>query len=299
MVTVGVCTRDRPAALLRCLRSLALVAPLVERVVVVDDGSAVPVDGAALAREAGVAAPLEVLRAGVPEGAARGRNRIAARAATPWLLYLDDDAMLVDGAAVEAGVRVLERDPKVAVIAFAQADGRGRPYPAAAQPSASEVPARVRAFIGFAHLLRRSALDEVGGFREILEINGEERELSIRLLDAGYSVVHLPGAPVAHLAAAAGRADPRRLLLLHVRNDVFSALLNEPLPLAAATVPVRLARYFRMRRGWGIDDPGGFGRILREIGRAAPRLLRERKAVGWRTMRAWNRLRAAPPYEAP
>lgn len=298
-MTVGVCTRDRPAALLRCLRSLALAGPLLERVVVVDDGSVVPVDAAALTREAALAVPLDVLRADAPEGVARGRNRVAEVAGTPWLLFLDDDAMLLGGEAVAAGARVLERDPAVAAVAFPQADAEGRAYPAGAQPSASTVPARVRTFFGYAHLLRSEALRSVGGFREILEINGEERELSLRLLDAGYSIVHLPDATVAHVAAAEGRADPRRLLLLHVRNDVFSALLNEPLPVALASVPVRLARYFRMRRGWGIDDPGGFGRILAEIGRAAPRLARERRPVAWRTLRAWSRLRAAPPYEAP
>lgn len=298
-LTVGVCTRDRPEALLRCLRSLAHVEGEVDRVVVVDDGSAEPVDAGALRRETGLGERLEVLREPAPAGPARGRNRIAERARTPWLLFMDDDAVLLSASAVRQGVQVLERDPAVGAIAFPQADEAGRRLPPGAQPSAATRPSLVQTFIGFAHLMRREALGEVGGFRELLEINGEERELSLRLLDAGWRVVYLPDAPVAHLAASTGRADPRRLLLLHVRNDVFTALLDEPLPLALASAPVRLARYFRMRRGWGVDDPGGFRRIVGAVAGAAPRLLRERTPVRWATIREWRRLRASPPYEAP
>jgi GT2 family glycosyltransferase len=299
VITVGVCTRDRPAALLRCLRSLEHAGVPLDRVVVVDDGSAVPVDAGALRAASGLGARLEVLRAPAPEGVARGRNRIAARAKGEWLLFLDDDAALLPGDALRSAVRVLEGDPAVAAVAFAQADEEGAPYPPATQPSAATRPSRVPSFIGFAHLLRREALLAVGGFRELLEINGEERELSLRLLDAGFRIVYLPEARVAHLAVPEGRADPGALLHLLVRNDVLSAWLNEPLPLAVATVPVRLARYFRMRRGWEIHDPGGFGRILRALALALPRVLRERRPVRWATVREWRRLRASPPYEAP
>jgi GT2 family glycosyltransferase len=297
-VTAGICTRDRPAALLRCLRSLEHAGGALAEVVVVDDGSAAPLEAEALRRESGLAAPLEVIRSDAPEGPARGRNRIADLAAAPYLLYLDDDAALLPGEALADALAVLECDPAAAVVAFAQADAEGVPYPAGAQPSPAEVPSRVAAFIGFAHLVRRDALLAVGGYREILEINGEERELSLRLLDAGHHVVYLPGASVAHLPDPTGR-DLRRFLHLTVRNDLLIAWLNEPLPLALAGTPVRLARYLPMRRAWRVEDPGGFRRILRALAGALPRVLRERRAVRWSTVREWRRLRASPPYEGP
>lgn len=298
-LTVGICTRNRRGALLRCLRALRHAEPLTDRVIVVDDGSDTPVEDG-LREELGADAPpgLVVLRSDPPDGVTAGRNRIAREARTPWLLYLDDDAVLLSPGAVRAGIAVLEGDPAVAAVAFPQSDAEGRLLPPGAQPSAATEPALVRSFIGFAHLLRRDALLSIGGYREVLQIMGEERELSLRLIDAGHHIVYLPAHPIAHLADAGGR-DPRRFLHLTVRNDVLAALLNEPLPLALATVPVRLWRYFPMRRGWGGEDPGGFRRILRAVGGALPGVARDRRAVRWRTVGEWRRLAGSPPYHPP
>ena len=55
-----------------------------------------------------------------------------------------------------------------------------------------------------------------------------------------------------------------------------------------------------MRRGWRVDDPGGFRRVLRAIGRQLPGVLRERQGVRWSTIRAWRRLAREPrPYTPP
>ncbi|HEX2207646.1 MAG TPA: hypothetical protein VHG93_08170, partial [Longimicrobium sp.] len=174
----------------------------------------------------------------------------------------------------------------------------GRLYPPGAQPSAATEPALVRTFIGFAHMIRRDALLAAGGYREILQIMGEERELTLRLLDAGLRVVYLPNAPVAHLADPSGR-DPRRFLYLTVRNDALSGLLNEPLPVALGMLGPRLLRYFPMRRHWGGKDPGGFRRILRALADSAPRVRRERRPVRWSTLRAWMAMKGSIPYRGP
>lgn len=298
-LTIGVCTRNRRGALLRCLRALRHAEAVTDRVIVVDDGSDTPVE-AGLREELGADAPPElvVVRLDPPAGLTVGRNRVAREARTPWVLYLDDDAVLLSPDAVRAGIAVLERDPAVAAVAFPQSDAAGTLLPPGAQPSAAMQPSLVRSFIGFAHLLRRQALLDAGGYRDVLEIMGEERELSLRLIDAGHHIVYLPAHPIAHLADAGGR-DPRRFLHLTVRNDVLAALLNEPLPLALATVPIRLWRYFPMRRGWGGKDPGGFRRILRAVGTALPGVRRDRRAVRWQTVRAWRRLAESPPYLPP
>lgn len=298
-LTIGICTRDRHAALLRGLRALHHAEPWTDRVIVVDDGSAEPVEPAVRAALGAEAPPrLSVVRHDAPAGLSAGRNRVAREARTPWVLYLDDDAVLLSPDAVRDAIAVLERDPSVAAVAFPQADAEGKLLPPGAQPSAATGPALVRSFIGFAHLVRREAVLAAGGYRELLEINGEERELSLRLLDAGHHIVYLPQAPIAHLADSGGR-DPRRFLHLVVRNDVLSALLNEPLPVAMASVPMRLWRYFPMRNGWGGDDPGGFRRILGAVAGAFPRVMRERRAVRWSTLREWRRLAQSPPYHPP
>ena len=297
-LTVGICTRDRQASLLRCLRSLRHVEGMVERVFVADDASAQPVEPVIRAELGDDAARVTVLRAEAAIGPTAGRNRISREAATPFILYLDDDAALLSGAAIRAGLDVLRADASVAAVAFAQADADGRLYPPGAQPSAATEPALVRTFIGFAHMIRRDALLAAGGYREILQIMGEERELTLRLLDAGFRVVYLPNAPVAHLADPSGR-DPRRFLYLTVRNDALSGLLNEPLPVALGMLGPRLLRYFPMRRHWGGEDPGGFRRILRALADSAPRVRRERRPVRWSTLRAWMAMKGSIPYRGP
>lgn len=298
-LTVGICTRDRHQSLLRCVRSLRHAADLIDRIVIADDASVQPVEP--ILREAlGSDAPegLMVLRAEQRIGLSAGRNRVAEAARTPYVLYLDDDAALLSRDSVAAGIAVVDADPSVAAVAFAQADGEGRLYPPGAQPSPATRPSLVRSFIGFAHLLRREPLMALGGFREMLTLTGEERELSFRLLDAGYRIVYLPDAPVAHVTDPGGR-DTRSWLHLTVRNDAISGLLNEPLPVALGMLPVRLWRYFPMRRHWGGEDPGGFRRIVRAVAESLPRVRQERRAVRWSTLRAWRELAQSPPYHGP
>ncbi len=181
-------------------------------------------------------------------------------------------------------------------MAFAQSDEHGRLWPAGQQPAAAERPCYVPAFIGFACLIARERLLEIGGYREAFVIHGEEREVCLRWLDRGLNVVYLPGAAVAHLADASNR-DPRAYVRHVMRNDCLAALYNEPLARAALVVPYKLWSFTRMRAGLKGGDPGGLRWIVSELMRSAPVILRERHPVRWRTLREWRRLRAlTPPY---
>jgi len=300
-VTVGIATRNRPDALLRNLRSLRLLRGLAAEAVVVDDASDPPVEApvrAALGDDAGI--EVRFIRHDASRSTSACRNRIVREAATPWVLNLDDDAFIVAREAVEMGVRVLEGDPEVGVVAFAQCDEAGVAFHPSAQPLPVDYPAYAAAFTGYACLVRREAFLAVGGFRERLGINGEEKELCIRLLDHGWRVVYLPAARVGHVAAQAGR-DARRYLHQTVRNNALSALYDEPFPLVVAGTALRLYSYFHMRRGWQIHDPGGLGTIVRGLARDLPAVLRERTPVRWATIRRWRTMtRNAPePYILP
>lgn len=298
-VTVGVATKNRPDALVRCLRSLRLLDGLIDGAVVVDDGSDAAIEGPVLAALAADLPPsVRFIRHDPSLNLAASRNRIAREARTPWVLNLDDDAFIVSREAVEMAVRVMEMDPSVAAVAFAQCDAEGKSFHPSAQPLPVDYPAYAPTFIGYAHLLRREAFLAAGGFRERLGINGEEKELALRLLDRGWRVVYLPAARIAHVADVANR-DGRRYLHQVVRNDVLGALYDQPFPLVLGGAAVRLYRYFPMRKGWRIEDPGGFGRIVGDLGRALPEVLRERRPVRWETIRRWRAMTTAPPERYP
>jgi GT2 family glycosyltransferase len=300
-VTAGIATKDRPDALVRCLRSLRLLGGLLAEAVVVDDGSATPVEAPVQAALAADLSPgVRWIRNEHSRSLSACRNQAARQARTPYLLNLDDDAFVVAPEAVERAVAVLEGDPAVVAVAFAQADADGVPFPPHAQPAPVDYPCYVPTFTGFAFLVRRQALLEAGGFRERIGIHGEEKELCLRLLDRGWRVVYLPDALVGHLADPAGR-DMRRYLHQTVRNTVLGALYNEPFPLVLAGAGVRLRSYFPMRRNWAVADPGGFGRIVRGLARDLPSVLRERRPVRWATWKRWRAMtRSAPePYHGP
>jgi GT2 family glycosyltransferase len=289
-LSVGIQTRNRPEALLACLRSLDLIAHLTPEILVFDDGSEPPASAVV-----GSADRVRVLRGS--GAAAVGRNRIVREAAGEFVLLLDDDTLLLDEASIGDALAAMTNDPSIAVIAFAQASADGTRWPAAMQPSPAEEPAVVNNFIGFAHLVRRSAFLALGGYREIFEYHGEEKELCLRLIEAGHAIVYLPHARVAHVTDPASR-NARRYLRLVSRNDCLNSLYNDPAGRVLWMVPARLALYFRMRRGWKIHDPGGAWWIVREVVRCFPRVWRDRRPVSRATLRRWRELREHPqPYE--
>src|SRR5262249_568329 len=147
-----------------------------------------------------------------------GRNRLVKDAEAEFVLLLDDDTRILSVDSVRAALDVLRGDPRVAAVAFAQAEADGRPWPERMQPSTAQAPSLVTAFIGFAHMVRRSAFMGVSGYREALGFYGEEKELCLRLLEAGHHTVYLPEARVAHVPDP-GNRDRRQYLRRVARND--------------------------------------------------------------------------------
>jgi len=296
-LSIGITTRDRRDALIRCLNSISAVAHLQPEILVFDDKSAIPV----VTQLAGqpFANQLRVIRDEQAPGYIAGRNRLVAQASAPYVLLLDDDAALLENGAVDRALAVMEADERVAAVAFAQADPNGDPWDATMQASRSAESCYVPSFIGFAHLLRRRSFSEIGGYRESFEFYGEEKEFCLRLIDAGYRIVYLPDALVVHAPDASGRSKQRYLRYV-TRNDCLNALYNEPLRRLIWLLPARLALFFRMRRAWQVDDRWGWAWIARELTANAPAILRDRRPVSRDTVRLWKQLRLAPElYKTP
>jgi GT2 family glycosyltransferase len=296
-LTIGITSRERPHAIIRCLESMTAVAALDPEVLVFDDGSPVPVAEQLAGRTFPL--PYRIIRDDSAPGNIVGRNRLMREASSDRVLLLDDDAALLDNGAVERAMRVMEADAGVAAIAFAQADRHGRPWDSAMQPSRSLESCVIPAYIGFAHLLRRDVFLQLGGYRESFVFYGEEKDFCLRLIDAGHRTVYLPDALVVHEPDPGGRSKQRYLRYV-TRNDCLHTLYNEPLSRAAWMVPARLVVYFRMRRVLNVSDRWGWAWIAREIAANAGSIVRERRPVSRATVLHWKRLRRAPePYRIP
>lgn len=293
-LTVGITTRNRPESLDRCVRSLESLAPFLSRIIVFDDTSDRPV-GDTLAAVVPDGVQLTVMRDEGQVGYIVARNRMMTEAATPYVLMLDDDAVVFSAESVAPAIAILERDQSIAAVAFAQAEKDGSPWPEPMQPGRGTQPVYVSSFIGFAHLLRRDAFLRLGGYRENFVFYGEEKDFCLRMLSAGLRVVYLPHARVGHLADPAGRSATRYLRFV-TRNEFLCSFYNEPLAVVAVGLPVRFWRYRKMAAQAGAE-PRGVRWIAGELGRALPDVWRNRRAVSWATFREWRRLgRTIVPY---
>ncbi|WP_236830871.1 mycofactocin biosynthesis glycosyltransferase MftF [Blastococcus sp. KM273128] len=197
-VTVVVPVKDRPEGLARLLAALRADPATADLpVVVVDDGSAVP-----------VTAPqgVRVLRHPAARGPAAARNAGLAVATTELVAFLDSDCVPLPGWLARlrphlADPRVAVAGPRIVPLAGA-ARGWTSPYEEVAgaldmgpQPAPVRPMSAVPYLPSAALLVRRAALGE--GFDEAMRV-AEDVDLVWRLTAAGWRVRYEPAAAVAH-----------------------------------------------------------------------------------------------------
>ncbi|HET9875145.1 MAG TPA: mycofactocin biosynthesis glycosyltransferase MftF [Mycobacterium sp.] len=199
-VTVVIPVRDNISGLRRLLASLRGL-----RVVVVDDGSSIPVSEDALTETHCCA--VEVLRHPVSRGPAAARNTGLNACTTDFVAFLDSDVVPRRGW-LEALLGHF-CDPNVALVAprivgMTHSDHLVARYEAVrssldlGQREAPVIPyGRVSYVPSAAIICRRSTVCELGGFDETLR-SGEDVDLCWRLIEAGARLRYEPIALVAH-----------------------------------------------------------------------------------------------------
>lgn len=244
---------DRAAALSRCLESLEAQDEIDLDIVVVWNGVA---PGASPTRVRDHALPENV---GIPEG----RNLGLAQTEAPFVLFLDDDAVLLGERVVADALAVMRGQADVGVVALRIVDPDGvtsrRHVPRVGARSAERA-GSVAGFLGGACVVRRSAWDEVGGYPGEFYYAMEETDLAWRLADAGWRVWYAASCLVEH-----PRVEPSRhggAVRRTARNRVWAARRNLPAVVAvvhlliwglvgtvraarAASWPADLARGYR------------------------------------------------------
>lgn len=198
-VTVVVPVRDNASGLHRLIGALRGL-----RVIVVDDGSAIPVSPAEFA---GMHCDVQVLRHSRSNGPAAARNTGLAACETDFVAFLDSDVVPRRGW-LEALLGHF-CDPAVALVAprivgLHNADNLVARYEAVRSSldlgmrEAPVVPYGTVSYVPSAAIIcRRSALVAVGGFDETMQ-SGEDVDLCWRFVESGARLRYEPIALVAH-----------------------------------------------------------------------------------------------------
>lgn len=198
-VTVVIPVHDRDEGLRATIGALGHTGA----VVVVDDGSTVPVAGAAIRHD-------------TTRGPAAARNAGLRLAATPLVAFVDADvvadpgwlAPLVahfdDSRIGAVAPRIVSTDGGMQPRWLARYEDARSPLDLGPDPSPVRPKAKVPYVPTAALVVRRDALDAIGGFDENLRV-GEDVDAVWRLHEAGWRVRYEPASVVRHPARASVR----------------------------------------------------------------------------------------------
>ena len=276
-VLVGIVTRNRAGILPKALASAFAQSVANLQVAVIDDGSTDDTPKLAaqfpkvswVGRETG-------------QGYMSARNELMARPGFDFFVSLDDDAWFLRTDEIAVALQYLVEHPSVAAVAC---DILSPDQPTARERGAAQP---VATFIGCGHVLRLAAVRKVGAYEPTPGgYGGEEKDLCLRLMDAGYSIVRLPGVHVWHEKTPVAREIPHQ----HrsgVCNDLVMTLRRTPLMVLPLALPAKLFRHLRFSSRAGLLGPclAGLALFIRSL----PAICRSRRPVRLETLRAYVQL---------
>jgi N-acetylglucosaminyl-diphospho-decaprenol L-rhamnosyltransferase len=285
VIDAVVATRDSRELVFRCLEHLH--SPLLERVVVVDNGS---VDGTSeFLRERRT--DVEVVRLDEPQGLSYAYNRGAEAGSAELILFLNDDVFASDESiadlvsaldglprAVAAAGRLVDPDdgrtqqeylPRAFPGSIALAGslfGRRRPPVELAGDEITVVDQPPGACL----LVRREAFESVGRWDEEYEFWFEDLDLAQRLGTVG-DVVFVPAAAFQHVGgASARRLSHAEIVARHYRGALLYAERHLGLGGRAVTAPAyALASLARLASARDAESRQAYSRVLRDALRVA------------------------------
>ena len=238
LVTVVVCTRDRPRSLARCLRALAQVTYASFEVVVVDNAPSTRETLAVVQELSGVDPRVRYVRERRP-GLSRARNR-GLREARGELVAFTDDDVVVDAGWLDGMLQGFVRSPSVAcvtgLVPSAHLDNAEQRYfdqrvswAVSCTPRRYDLVAGVEESplypytagefgTGANFAFRTATLRDLGGFDEALGAGapaggGEDLDVFVRTILAGHTIAYEPAAIVWH---------EHRLELCQLRRQLFN-----------------------------------------------------------------------------
>jgi len=270
-LSVLIGSKDRPGALIRCLRSVLGQKYEPFEILVLDDNSNENLSDA-IAQEL-TDERLKCIRSEKTLGVAGGRNELIKKAQGRYLITLDDDAILRDDDCIEKLISLFDSHPDVGLLSFKIVDVVGGketrarvPYRRATikrHPEVLNSPQYASYFLGGGHAARKSVYDKCGLYQEDLLFGCEELDMSYRILEAGYKIFYTPDIVVEHYPETpkpSTKAARRKYSYYLMRNKIW--INYKYLPWFACIVNTVLWSLTRLALAC---RDGGFFQVLRGI----------------------------------
>jgi GT2 family glycosyltransferase len=277
-VLIGIVTKDRADILPKSIESALSQQDASVKVSVIDDGS---IDATGVIAQQ--FASVEWITWPGSRGYVAARNYWITNSETDYFVGLDDDAWFLQGDEVNQAVSAMEKNAQIGAVAFdILSPDRSTPRPR----KGIEL---VSSFIGCGHMLRLSAVREVGGYEPAPgSYGGEEKDLCLRLIDAGYEIVRLTGVHVWHDKTKVARRLPAQ----HrsgVCNDLVMTVRRTPAYLLPVALTAKFYRHllFAVRNQLVSPALGGFALFFKSL----PEVWRTRRPVKISTLRTFMQLR--------
>ncbi|MHB8669982.1 MAG: glycosyltransferase family 2 protein [Acidimicrobiales bacterium] len=282
LVSVVVCTRDRPVILASCLELLQQLHYDNFEVIVVDNAPSSEQTRSCFIDLVGDDQRFRYVQEPLP-GLSRARNRGLAEAKAQYVAFTDDDVM-VDPWWLEGIVAGFARDPLTGCVTGlvppAELDDPAQQFFDRRYSWSSHLETRVFDLngrgdesplypfsaglfgTGANFAVDRELLEDLGGFDEALGAGspaggGEDLDAFVRVLRAGRSLVYEPSAIVWHVHRASARALRRQLFYYGVGLTAFLTKYLLDLRTAGEIVARLPAGLRRGRRIWSPAEIGG------------------------------------------
>ena len=217
------------------------------------------------------------------------RNLGTSLARTPIVVSIDDDCVLENPDTLEKTLSVFD-DERVGLVSIPYIDALNSGDMQGHAPD-SATPYAAFSFRACSYAVRKDAFLKAGGYRELLTIQGEEDDLSIRLLDRGYLVIAGDAPPIYHYESP--RRDWSRLDMLGARNTILFTWLN--VPLVALPVHMVATTWNLLVWGFRVGRPKNRTRGILRGFRDTIAFWRQRAPVKTSTYRLFRRLKKAGP----
>lgn len=283
LISVVIATKNRPDSLDRLVRSLLHQDYRPYELIVVDDGSDPPLERSS--------SLMTCLRNSKSIGATAARNLGIRHSSGDVVAIFDDDVEISDPTLLSRAVRLANGLAGWGAIGFRQLRPGGEVHKI--QPAKASALCYTGNFLSYGNFLSAAALREVGLFEPLFGYYYEEMELSLRLLDAGYSILYDPSLSVTHYQDERGR-DQTRIYRLMLRNTILTGLLRCPWWCVPAVTFAAIARHVRWTRNMGTVDFRGIDWSLGEAARAMRYVRTNRKPIRFATLQKKRRLTRYP-----